>query len=472
VSMPRKWLRLLGVCLLACAVAVTYAAPASAMSKAQKRKAQKVLLKKLKKNPRLIKSKKFLRKAGHVDFSLPLTVRLNPVVDGGAAAGVQEAEARSDDTVNLDLSSTFGPQRSNVPVKVSGVVHVSARFGNPAEGDTLGDLRLVATGADLTTSTIPVLDNATAGATCNALGPQATTAPDNTLYAGGVSSGPGTTDTATQTPGYSVNTVVRTAPVKISLANITASADGVRTNLGKANLFSPPGSDVRLQLHVNASINTIFKSTENGTGASTLPLGAGALPSTAFLCDEAYAGRTSGTGTEGNIIPVYVEGALSISPAITTDGFLRLATVNVNTPPGKETHASARACLQVHSLVNDDANGDGLPTAGLGPSTIAGDALYDAGILASQTPGATHSPAELVSLTGPPSTLCNDPYNTGVFSSYPLAIDLNDGTDTDGAGPLTSEIQPATARYLDLDPEVEVLGLTGEALVGTIPDVN
>jgi hypothetical protein len=469
VSMPRKWLRLLGVCLLACAVAVTYTAPASAMTKAQKRKAQKVLFKKLKKNPRLIKSKKFLRKAGHVDFSLPLTVRLNPVVDTSATPGVQEGEAKSNDTVELDLSSTFGPNRSHVPVKISGTVNVSARFGNPAEGDTLGDLRLTATGADLRTSTIPVLDNATAGATCAALGPTATTAPANTLYAGGISGGVTGPDPSGQTPGYSAsNTVVRTDPVDISLAPITAASNGVRTNIGKANLFGSPGgaADVRLQLHVNADINTIFKSTENGTGGSLAPFPAGSLPGAAFLCDEAYAAQTTGNGTSGNVIPVYVEGDLSISPAITTDGLLRLATVNVSTPPGKETHATAKACLQVHSLVNDDADGDGNPDPSPGPNGVGGDALYDAGVLFSQVPGATHSPAEIISSSAP-TTGCDDPFTAG---NFPLAIDPNDGAA--GANALTEAITPSSANHLDLDPEVQVLGLTGEALVGSVGDVD
>ena len=64
-------------------------ASAKKISKAQKAKISKQLRKQIKKNPRAIRSKSFLRKAALVNFKLPVTIRLRgecPAGSGGAAA--------------------------------------------------------------------------------------------------------------------------------------------------------------------------------------------------------------------------------------------------------------------------------------------------------------------------------------------------------------------------------------------------
>ncbi|MFL5827710.1 MAG: hypothetical protein ACJ76V_14390 [Thermoleophilaceae bacterium] len=437
--------------VLAIAVGITFAGPASAkQSKAQKR-ANKVLIKQLKKNPRLIKSKRWLRKAAHIQATLPLTVRLNPIINKSLTPG-DTTEAASDDTANIDLTSTFGPNVGNKVTKLSGKLDVLATFGNPAEGDDLGDLRLSVTSANLSASSVAVLDTPGAGAACAAdnAGAGAAARPDNTLTTGGL--GDRTTlgnilSASSQAPSVVPDTTVRTAPISINLASVAGAPA-----IGKANIFSDT-NNVRLSLHAAAKVNTIFRSTESGSGFA-----AGQLPGAAFFCDEAYAGQTnsSGLGTPDpiaggdigpvghrNIIPVNVTGNLRINPAITTDGKLRLATVSVQSTRPEES--TIDACLQINSLIRTADSSAASNTLLGSPSGFA-----------------------LLTRNATPTTTCDSaytPYNPATATgteAWPLAAFIDAGGDT-----LADEITPATAKFLQLDPNVEVTSLNAEALVGT-----
>src|SRR5919206_100251 len=90
-----------------CAVAV---APASAASHgasrhhrkaAHERHVRKQLLRELRRHPRTIMRKRFLRRAAGAGLSLPLTVRLNPII----ATPGGPAQAPSDDLLSLDLGT-------------------------------------------------------------------------------------------------------------------------------------------------------------------------------------------------------------------------------------------------------------------------------------------------------------------------------------------------------------------------------
>ena len=81
---PRpKVLKFLGLLLVACLAFGSLAGSASAKrhyTAKQKKAIGHKLLKQLKKNPKLIRSKSFVRKASAVNFQLPVTIRLNPDV--------------------------------------------------------------------------------------------------------------------------------------------------------------------------------------------------------------------------------------------------------------------------------------------------------------------------------------------------------------------------------------------------------
>lgn len=447
MSKPRSLLRLLGVMVLAIAVGITFAGPAGAkMTKAQKRHAAKVLIKQLKKNPRLIKSKRWLRKAGHVDATLPLTVRLNPVVALGTDAShhVITGAAASNDTATIDLTSSFGPEVGPRQTTIDGKLHVIAKFGNPAEGDDLGDLTITVTDAELTAASIGVLENP--DSTCP-------TPPMSTLTQGGVIARNGSgvaqlTGNGGLAPTVNQNTVLRTAPISLGAASIAGSP-----NIGKANIFKQ-SNNVRLSLHTTATVTTIFRSTENGTG-DTLGFGnnafqTGMLPNALFLCDEAFGGTTSSAGlgagdTTGNfgdvgpvgsrnVIPVDVIGSLKINPSLTTDGALRLATLDVHSAQPRES--TVDACLQVASLVKTG-------TADAHVAALEGNFGVPAGTLSG------------ISTAAPTGTPCVDT-NEG---DWPLVAAR--------LAQLVNNSQP-TDRVLALDPSVEVDDLTAEALVGTL----
>src|SRR4029079_3388678 len=149
VSLPRKWLRMLGVCLLTFAGDVVFTAPTvdAKMSKAQKRAVQKRLLKKVKKNPKVVLRKGFLRKAINVDFKLPVTIRLNPyrrtgtacLTGGGNATSNGVAPANgcpTNDTASLDLGQSLGTKNINIYGKLRALV----TFKDPADGGKFGDV--------------------------------------------------------------------------------------------------------------------------------------------------------------------------------------------------------------------------------------------------------------------------------------------------------------------------------------------
>jgi hypothetical protein len=422
---------MLGVLVLVGALAVVFAGPASAYTHKQKRHIQRVLLHQLKKHPRLIKNKHWLRKADHVQEVLPLTIRLNPSL---GAAGT----APSDDSALLDFSDTFGPEALSKPTTLDGVVHVDAHFGNPQDGDTLGSLRLVVRDINLTAASVGVLDNAQATATgpggygCTNL---LASAPQWTFTQGGVGTLSGPAVPTVLAPSVDANTVVRTAPIGLSLANTAAP------NVGSANLFTP-SNNVRLSLHANAAVNTIFRVLDDGTGASGL-LPPGTIPTGHFNCDEALAGQTVGDATH-NVIPVNVAGTLKISPALTADGRLRIATVSVKTPTpltpdGSEIgHSTVDACLQPYSLVDT-------------PQARSDISAFESAVGSPPLPSPAPDPATLVS-SSQPTTHCDA---TPFALNFPLA-QLGE-----------QEITPADAKFLHLDPNVQVTNLTGEALIGT-----
>ncbi len=75
-------LKLVGLMLVACLAfaSLTGSASAKRYTAKQKKAISHKLLKQIKKNPKLLKSRSFVRKASAVNFQLPVTIRLNPDV--------------------------------------------------------------------------------------------------------------------------------------------------------------------------------------------------------------------------------------------------------------------------------------------------------------------------------------------------------------------------------------------------------
>jgi len=320
---------LLIVCL-AGSVVLAPAAPAK-VSAAKKRAIKKQLKRAIKKNPRVVLKKRWLRKADMVDFSLPTTIRLNPAASNTPTfAGDFTGNGRyrpdfsttnansvaSDDTASLDL----GPSLGSRALKLGGTVNALIKFHDVSDPGNLGDVDLVLTGGTIRTTSLPLLGNTnTTGAT---------------LASGGCSDfafagGPGDVDAFANNGDQGGNfplpdgssagdVVLRTTPLSLAA-----------TGSGTANLFNQPtfgGSAVNVKTTLSTNINTILREVDQG----------------GFGIPQQFNCRQALTGAVANTLGAKLTGSLRISPAITGDGFLRLAKVNLG---GPAVRSSVEACL-------------------------------------------------------------------------------------------------------------------------------
>ena len=156
---PRpKVLKFLGLLLVACLAFGVTAGTASAQrhyTAKQKKAISHKLLKQLKKHPKLIRSKSWIRKASAVNFQLPVTIRLNPDIvlpslicvgaglKPGCAGPVTFLKLgglkNSDDTANLDLGASLGKK----VLKLGGQVEAYVDFKSPLDGGNSGDVDIV-----------------------------------------------------------------------------------------------------------------------------------------------------------------------------------------------------------------------------------------------------------------------------------------------------------------------------------------
>jgi hypothetical protein len=163
--------RVLHIAAIAAAIAVIFsvfagAASAKQISKKQKAAITKQLRKQIKKNPRVIRSKSFLRKAGLVDFKLPVTIRLRgacPTGAGGAAScpagdGNTALNERGQASATVDLGASLG-QRT---VNLRGSLAAEVTFRDTYDGGALGNVSveiLPSTTKTIQTNSVPLLWN-------------------------------------------------------------------------------------------------------------------------------------------------------------------------------------------------------------------------------------------------------------------------------------------------------------------------
>jgi hypothetical protein len=131
------------------ALSAVVVAPASAkLTKHQKAHVRKQLKRAIKKNPRLIKSKRFIKKASLVDFSLPVTIKLRPKHFANSTANPNKA--------GIDLGASLG-QRD---IGLGGVIKAHIQFHDSFDGGALGNVDLTLDpGGSVTTTAIPLLWN-------------------------------------------------------------------------------------------------------------------------------------------------------------------------------------------------------------------------------------------------------------------------------------------------------------------------
>jgi hypothetical protein len=139
------------------AFSATIVAPASAkLTKHQKAHIRKQLMRSIKKNPKLIRSKHFIKKASLVNFVLPVTIRLRDGDKPGTPT-VESATANPNNA-SIDLGMSLGKRE----VDLGGSLSAEIIFHDSFDGGALGnvDLNILpSANHQLTSTSIPLLWN-------------------------------------------------------------------------------------------------------------------------------------------------------------------------------------------------------------------------------------------------------------------------------------------------------------------------
>jgi hypothetical protein len=137
-----------------------FAGPASAkrMSSKQKAHVRAELRKQVKKNPKVVSSKSFLKKASLVNFKLPVTIRLR-----GSSASTNPNAA------NIDLGPSLGQREINLGGKLAAEI----QFADSFDGGALGNVKLAILPGpkSLTSTSIPLLWNTQVSDSTTPFGP-------------------------------------------------------------------------------------------------------------------------------------------------------------------------------------------------------------------------------------------------------------------------------------------------------------
>jgi hypothetical protein len=132
-------------------------APASAkLTKHQKAHVRKQLKRAIKKNPKLIRSKHFIKRAALVNFKLPVTIRLR--TGDVPATPANEAATANTNSANLDLGASLGQRQVNL----GGALAAEITFSDSYDGGALGNVKLdilQSSTKNLTSTSIPLLWN-------------------------------------------------------------------------------------------------------------------------------------------------------------------------------------------------------------------------------------------------------------------------------------------------------------------------
>jgi hypothetical protein len=130
-------------------------AKSTRMSAKQKAHIRAQLRRAVKKNPRVVQRKSFLKKASLVDFTLPITVKLRY-----SGNGTPQGAGNNPNNATLDLGASLGKREIDLGGSLAGEI----QFHDSFDGGALGNVDLVldppgSGGKYLTTTSIPLLWN-------------------------------------------------------------------------------------------------------------------------------------------------------------------------------------------------------------------------------------------------------------------------------------------------------------------------
>jgi hypothetical protein len=248
--------------------------------------------------------------------------------------------------------------------------------------------------------------------------------------------------------------VLRTGPLSLSVddpagGSITlpnGSVQDVGPSGGRANLFGSPvnggGDSVDVTVNLATDINSIARQVD---GAFPGPAGGGGTAekngniSSYFNCRQAWTGKV-----ENHLTGIKLAGGLHISPAITADGKLRIAKVNLATPSGQAAKVAVAACLAPYQLFAAGKTGIG-DSQTVAPNLPLGNAALFNPLAAADTDNVSAAPTADCNATGGP--LNRDPFNV---SPIPGSDVLTNGSEVVVSGDLSVE------------------ALRGEVLIGNV----
>lgn len=390
--------------------AMTASAPAKGMSQKAKVKARSELRKAVRRNPKVITRRSFLKKASLVNFKLPITVRLR-----------NATSATNPNAASVDLGASLGQRAIGLGGSLAGEIGFKDSFDGGALGNV--DLTLNPGPKALSSTSIPLLWNTdvtgagttwettftgTGTAGCANFTGQTPAAyqvpyftnPGDVTPAGTIPTTPGVDDPnnlqasaavgspdnlgpsfnpfpqAASAPGGFAqppsvkDTIFRTGPLSLQIAPPGTEVDqsngtGVNGSQnivvgksgGQANLFGNiPGKSTAIDVTVSlrTRINSILRSMD----PDPQQLVAGQpWPSAFSVCRQAWTG-----GVDNFITGVRLTGGLKISPAITPDGKLRIAKATLSSPD--QARIALAACLYPDALyAAQNASSDTAPTS-------------------------------------------------------------------------------------------------------------
>jgi hypothetical protein len=345
----------------------------------------------LHRHPNLITNAGWLRQADVFDLQVPATLRLNQIVNG------QGTESLSDDTATLDFTPAAGGVHV---VRLDGSMPVFLSFNGVGGIGFPGDIDLsvpaTAGSAPLVSSSVPLavdptLSNAQSASTPGC-GDFASTGGygsspagvDDPALLGDNPGGVGSIDDVGSAPYDSLAAVSDPADVKIRTGPLALSVIGAG-NGGVANLFglAPSGQQpVRLHINLAATLSTLIRVAPSDPAYGGLD--------TLFQCRQFWSGSeppclgSSTCGAVRNVFPMDLAGTIRMSPSLTADGRLRLATVSLATAAGQAQPVTLTACLDPYwSLAAGSGASDSFYPAG--PSSTA---PYVSPMAAAGAPGA------------------------------------------------------------------------------------
>jgi hypothetical protein len=259
---------------------------------AHERHVRKQLLRELRRHPRLITHRRFLRRASGAGLALPLTVRLNPII----ATPGGPAQAPSDDLLSLDLGTgaftdPAGTLAGVVTPGLTGKFQMIGRFDVDTSGTgTLGQLALDAGQVNMTADPFRLVD---ASPACGDAGP-----------------------------------LLQTGPASIVAAPPLPAGD---RRGGLLNWFS---GDIKMRLYTQFLLNSQRRAT----------------------CSDPFFWTDRIASIANSVIPVDMVGHFTISPTISTDGRLRLFKVvfDDTVVPQAALPAFLHTCTQATAVPDSD----------------------------------------------------------------------------------------------------------------------